>query len=481
MPKPLNRTTADVNAAPASDKVLQFGEGNFLRAFVDWQIDILNEKTSFEGNINIIQPIPHGMVDVLEKQDGLYHVLLEGMKDGSPHTEKRLITSVKGGINPYENYEEYLALGENLDLEFIVSNTTEAGISFDENDTSYEEIPSSFPAKLTALLHHRFNHFDGDPDTAPVIIPCELIDRNGDKLKEFILQYAELWSTGEDFYNWVDTHCTFCNTLVDRIVPGYPKERADDLKEEIGFDDNLIVAGEYFHLWVIEGPDSLEERLPFREAGLNVRFVDDLTPYRTRKVRILNGLHTSMVPVGYLHGNRTVKDAVDDEIVGPFLQEELYQEIIPTLDFPEDELREFADDILERFYNPYIKHELSAIALNSISKYKVRVLPSLLKYHEIKGELPHRLTFALAALLCFYKGEWNGEPIPLNDSEAIIASIKEAWSAESVEETVQKILSTTSFWDQNLDDIPGLTAKTANYVSGILENGVASTIQEIDG
>lgn len=479
MTKPLNRTTSDANSAPAPVKVIQFGEGNFLRAFVDWSIDILNEKTVFEGSINIIQPIPHGMVDVLEKQEGLYHVLLEGMKDGEPHTEKRLITSVKGGLNPYQNYDEYLALGENPDLEYIVSNTTEAGIAFDENDTSYDELPSSFPAKLTALLHHRFEHFAGAPDAAPVIIPCELIDRNGDKLKEFILQYAELWSTGKNFYNWIDSHCTFCNTLVDRIVPGYPEDRANDLKEGIGFDDNLIVAGEYFHLWVIEGPNSLEEKLPFREAGLNVLFVDDLTPYRTRKVRILNGLHTSMVPVGYLNGNRTVKEAVDDKTVGPYLQKELFQEIIATLDLPDDELKEFANDVLDRFRNPYIKHELSAIALNSISKYKVRVLPSLLKYHKIYGELPDRLTFALAALICFYKGKWNDQPTPLNDSEEVIDSIQEAWTATNVEETVQQILSTTSFWDRNLDEISGLTAKTADFVSGIMDDGIASTIQEI--
>lgn len=481
MPKSLNRTTAKISDTPSPAKVLQFGEGNFLRAFVDWGIDILNEKTSFEGNITIIQPIPHGMVDVLENQEGLYHVLLEGMKNGEPHTEKRLITSVKGGLNPYKNYKDYLALAENPDLEFIVSNTTEAGISFDENDTSYEELPDSFPGKLTALLHHRFKHFGGDPDTAPVIIPCELIDRNGDKLKKFVLQYAELWSTSTDFYDWVDKHCTFCNTLVDRIVPGYPAERAAKLKEKIGFDDNLIVAGEYFHLWVIEGPNNLQDKLPFREAGLNVLFVDDLSPYRTRKVRILNGLHTSMVPVGYLNGNRTVKEAVEDDLVGPYLKKELFQEIIPTLDLPEDELEEFANDVLERFRNPYIKHELSAIALNSISKYKVRVLPSLLKFYEQHGELPDRLTFALAALICFYKGKWNDQPTPLNDSEDVISFIQRAWAADDTQQTVQRILGNTSFWGQDLDDIKGLTVKTTSYVLSILDNGIASTIQGIEG
>lgn len=479
MKKPLNRDTAEVNAVPTAEKILQFGEGNFLRAFVDWMIDILNEQTEFNGSVTIIQPIPKGMVDVLEQQQGLYHVLLEGIKDGEPHSEKRLITSVKGGLNPYENYRQYLKLGEIPALEFIFSNTTEAGIAFDEGDTSHKELPKSFPGKLTALLHHRFEHFEGDPGKAPVIIPCELIDRNGDKLKSYVLRYAELWDTTPNFQNWIEKHCTFCNTLVDRIVPGYPKEKAREIKQEIGFDDKLVVAGEYFHLWVIEGPDNLSKKLPFEEAGLNVRFVDDLSPYRTRKVRILNGLHTSMVPVGYLNGNRTVKEAIDDELVGPFLQKELFEEIIPTLDLSEKELNDFANDVLNRFRNPFIKHELSSIALNSISKYKVRVLPSLLTYYEIKGKLPERLVFALAALTCFYKGEWDGELTPLNDSKDIISFIQKAWKQDDHYQTVKTVLSNEAFWDQNLDAISGLTEKTANYVIQIEKQGIACSLQSL--
>lgn len=479
MKQPLNRTTAEAGAAPPV-KILQFGEGNFLRAFVDWMIDLLNERTSFNGSVTIIQPIPRGTVDLLERQDGLYHLLLEGIKEGKPHTEKRLITSVKGGINPYQEYGEFLALGENPDLEVIFSNTTEAGIAFDKKDTSAETLPKSFPGKLTALLYHRFNHFDGEPGKAPVIVPCELIDRNGDKLKQYILQYAELWEMETAFRNWIENHCIFCNTLVDRIVPGYPEAKADDISKEIGFEDNLLVKGEYFHLWVIEGPGEIQEKLPFKEAGLNVLFVDDLTPYRTRKVRILNGLHTSMVPVGYLNGNRTVKEAVDDEITGPFLEQELFKEIIPTLDSSAEELTEFANDILERFRNPYIKHELSAIALNSISKYKVRVLPSLLKYYEINSRLPDRLVFALAALICFYRGEWNGEPTPLNDSEEIISFIRQAWETGNVQQTVQKILANKTFWGQNLGAIPGLAEKTAAYVNSIRQHGIATAIGTID-
>lgn len=478
MAQPLNRTTANKAAGPPVT-ILQFGEGNFLRGFVDWMIDILNDQTSFQGAVNIVQPIPKGMIDVLNRQEGLYHVLLEGIKNGKPHTEMRLITSIAGGINPYDDYGQYLKLGENPELQFIFSNTTEAGIAFDESDTSADTLPDSFPGKLTALLHHRFTHFDGAPDKAPIIIPCELIDRNGDKLQNFVLQYARLWDTSEAFQQWIQDHCAFCNTLVDRIVPGYPKERAPKLQEELGFKDNLIVAGEYFHLWVIEGPDNLGKKLPFKKAGLNVLLVDDLTPYRTRKVRILNGLHTSMVPVGYLNGNRTVKEAVEDEVVGQYLQKELFREIIPTLDLPDEELKSFAQDVLDRFRNPYIKHKLSDIALNSISKYKVRVLPSLLAYHEKNNQLPERLTFALAALICFYKGEFQGTKTPLNDSKEIIAFLKNAWTADTIEETVRQILSHTAFWDQNLDAIPGLTDKTSRYVSHIQEDGMASAIHKI--
>ncbi|MDR9415805.1 MAG: tagaturonate reductase, partial [Gracilimonas sp.] len=258
-------------------KILQFGEGNFLRAFVDWMVDKLNDNTDFNGSVTIIQPISKGLVELLNKQDGLYHVQLQGVKNGKPYSNIELVQSVEGGLNPYKHYQEFLRLGENPDVEFIVSNTTEAGIAFDENDTDYKTIPNSFPAKLTALLHHRFKHFESDPEKAPVIIPCELIDKNGDNLKNYVLQYADLWNTDAAFKTWIQNHIPFCNTLVDRIVPGFPKENLEEIHAEIGYDDQLVVNGEYFHLWVIEGPESIQQKLPFDKAGLNVKFVDDLS------------------------------------------------------------------------------------------------------------------------------------------------------------------------------------------------------------
>jgi len=472
----LNKKTANVTGKRPI-KILQFGEGNFLRAFVDWMIDILNEQTDFNGNVQIIQPIPKGRIDDLNRQDGLYHVLLQGLEDGEPVSITRLITSVGGGINPYNDYQNFLSLAENPDLEFMVSNTTEAGIAYDPTDTSADTLPNSFPGKMTTLLHHRFQHFNGDPGKGLTIIPCELIDRNGDHLKNYILRYAEEWGLEHSFIQWINENLTFCNTLVDRIVPGYPTEQADEIKTELGYDDNLLVKGEYFHLWIIEGPESIQEQLPFHQAGLNVKFVDDLSAYRTRKVRILNGLHTSMVPVGYLYGLRTVREAVEDKVVGNFLNKALHNEIIPTLDLSAKELSEFANAVLERFRNPYIRHELSAIALNSVSKYKVRVLPSVLQYIEQEDDLPHRLLIALAALIRFYKGTLEGESIPVNDSEVVVDFMKEAWKSSDYEAITQKVLSNTDFWDRDLTAVKNVSKVVANYLESIDSRGMRSVLQ----
>lgn len=478
MTKPLNEQTVS-RAKNRTNKIIQFGEGNFLRAFFDWMVEHINNETDFNGSVTVIQPIAEGLVDLLEKQDGLYHVQLQGIKEGEPYSSIELITSVEGGINPYDNYQAFLELAENPDLEFIVSNTTEAGIEFDERDTGYETLPNSFPGKLTALLYHRFRHFDGDSAKAPVVLPCELIDKNGAKLKEYVLQYARLWDVEEAFRDWVDTQMTFCNTLVDRIVPGFPAEKIDEIQQEIGYKDQLVVTGEYFHLWIIEGPEWIREKLPFHKAGLNVRFVDSLTEYRTRKVRILNGLHTSMVPVGYLAGARTVKEAMDHEQVGPFLKEELFEEIIPSLNMPLEELEGFARDILERFENPYIKHQLSAIALNSTSKFRVRVLPSLLEYHAKNGELPLRLVFALASLIRFYKGTWQGDETPVNDSEEVVSFFSDAWEKDDYHTVAATVLSNEDFWHQDLAQIPGLSDQVAVFLEHIENQGVGTSLNEL--
>ncbi|EKQ57063.1 MULTISPECIES: tagaturonate reductase [unclassified Clostridium] len=466
------------------EKVLQFGEGNFLRAFVDWQIDKMNEEADFNGSVVVVQPQAGGLVHKLNEQDSLFTLYLQGVQNGKAIKTHKIINSISRGVNPYTDYNEYLKIAENPELRFIVSNTTEAGIAFDENDKLNEGCQKSFPGKLTAFLFNRFKIFNGDNNRGFIIIPCELIDRNGEKLKEIILKYAETWNLGQAFVDWVHTANTFCCSLVDRIVPGYPRDTIDEVRAELGYDDDLVDVGEIFHLWVIEGPQSLKDELPIEKAGLNVKVVDDMTPYRTRKVRILNGPHTAMVPVAYLYGLETVREAVDHEVIGKYVHDLIYDEIIETLDLPHEELVEFADAIIERFQNPYVKHYLMSISLNSLSKYKTRDLPSLTEYLNRKGELPKKLVFSLAALIEFYKGKRGEEDIQLADDADILELFKELWSnydqtKEGLEKIVTSVLAYEKNWGSNLNEIPNLTVEVTRYLDVIETIGMKEAVKTV--
>ena len=466
--KLLNRQNANITS-DRPIKVLQFGTGNFLRGFVDWVIDILNEKTDFHGDVQIVQP--HGRLPAaeLQAQEGLFHVITRGLQNAEVVETERLITSVRPAINPYLEYDQFLALADNPELRFMVSNTTEAGIFFDPQDSRGENVPVSFPGKLTALLHRRFVFFDGDPSKGLIHLPCELIEQNGQKLKQTILQYSELWSLGDEFEDWIIRHHSFCNTLVDRIVPGFPQENTEAIQQKIGFKDDLMVTAEPFHLWVIEGPESLEKELPVSRTGLDIHFVKDLSPYRTRKVRILNGAHTAMVPLAYLKGLRTVREAVEDSFISEFLSKAIYNEIIPTLDLSKEELEKFAQDVIERFKNPFIKHQLKDIALNSISKFQVRVLPSLIEYYRQNKELPENLVMSFAALMVFYRGRYNGEELPVRDTEEVLAFFQQAWQNDDIETFIATVLSNTSLWNNDLSEIKGLSGELKENLLTLLE------------
>ena len=409
-------------------KVLQFGEGGFLRGFVDWMLQKLNDQNLWNGSVVVVQPIENGLCELLNEQNGIYTHVIRGAEG----VETSVIDVIDSTVEPYKDFNAYLNLAENPELRFIVSNTTEAGITFDANDKITDAPPKSFPAKLTLLLKKRFEAgLKGF-----VFLPCELIDKNGDNLKKTVLQYADLWNLGEDFKNWVNTENTFCNTLVDRINTGYPKDEKLDLE----YDDKLINTSEFFHLWVIETDYDLEAEFPFSKAGLNVIVTKDaLERYRTRKVRILNGAHTSMVCYALLEGIETVKDCMDDENMHTFLKSCLFDSIIPTLDLPKEELLDYADNVLTRFANPYIKHYLSSIVLNSVSKFKVRVLPSVLEYKNRFNKYPENLVFGFSKLIEFYK---EGTP---NDDAAVMEFMK----AKSLED----ILANTEFWGTDLSDI----------------------------
>ncbi len=453
-------------------KVVQFGEGNFLRAFVDFVIDKLNKEANFNAGVAVVQPLAKGLIDMLDEQDGLYNLFMKGVKQGKEIQEQRTISCIQKGINPYFDYNEYLQLAEEESLEFIISNTTEAGIAYDKTDTLEGAPHNSFPAKLTALLYRRFKHFTGDSAKGLTIIPCELINYNADTLKKIILQYAELWELEADFVSWINNSNSFHNTLVDRIVPGYPKDDIKSYQSKLELEDKLIVSAEVFLLWVIEGGEALKAKIPFGKIDENILVVEDMQPYRTRKVRILNGAHTTMVPFSLLFGNETVKETVDHKFTGTFVKEAIFDEIIPTLSLPEEELKTFAEEVLDRFRNPFIKHQLASIALNSVSKFKVRVLPSLLAFQKENNRLPLHLTFAFACLIRFYRGEWNNHTLPVNDDDAVVAELKRIWESHSYQEISAQALKNEKFWDQDLTQIPELKEQVAVALELIETKGI---------
>lgn len=453
-------------------KIIQFGEGNFLRAFVEYAFQKLNKEVGLNAGIAVVQPIERGMVDMLNGQDGLYTLFLRGIKKGKEIQEIELMSNIVKGINPYEDFQAYLDLAKEEELKFIISNTTEAGIAYVETDTLDMQPPTSFPAKLTVLLYERFKHFAGDKSKGLTIIPCELINYNSDTLKNIILKYCEDWKLSNGFKTWLLSDCSFHNTLVDRIVPGYPKDEIEAYNKQLNYSDNLIVTAEPFFLWVIEGDEALKEILPFHKTDLDVKIVEDMQPYRTRKVRILNGAHTSMVPFSIMYGNSTVKETVDNPFTGAFVNSTIFNEINETLDMDRTELDEFSEEVLDRFRNPFIKHQLSDIALNSISKFKVRVLPSLLGYISKNNKIPVHLTFAFACLIRFYKGTWHGKELPVKDNAEIVQALHEAWKLEHSYQVVKAILKNEEFWDTDLTKINGLADAITLALDEIESNGI---------
>ena len=418
-----------------AERIIQFGEGGFLRGFTDWMLKKVNDETEFEGKVVVVQPIENGMCDMLTKQNCVYTHICRGL-EGVEIQKNDVISRC---VNPYDKFDDYIKLAENPDFRFIISNTTEAGIAFSAEDKITDTPAKTFPAKLTQLLKKRFDlKLNGF-----VFLPCELIDKNGENLKKCILQYADLWNLGEDFKCWIEKENIFCNTLVDRINTGYPK----DEKIELDYEDNMINTSEYFHLWVIEGYNGLFNEIPFNKCELNVILTDKLSMYRTRKVRILNGAHTSLVPYALLEGFDTVKSCVDDEKMNAYIKKCVYEEIIPTLDLPEEELKQYADDVLTRFANPYIKHYLSSIALNSVSKFKVRVLPSIKEYIKRFDNMPDTLIFSFAKLIEFYRTEMT------NDDAQIVEFMKTA--------SISDILKNETLWGE---DLSYLESEITKYV-----------------
>ncbi len=472
----LNRKSAP-QAKQYTEKIIQFGEGNFLRAFIDWIIWNTNQKTDFDASVVVVQPIDRGMVDMLNAQDCLYHLNLQGLDAGEPVDSVQMIDVISRGINPYADFASYLALAEQPEMRFVISNTTEAGIAFDPS-CKFEDAPaSSYPGKLVQLLYHRYEHFKGDKTKGFIILPCELIFENGKHLKECIYQYIDLWNLGEDFKTWFTEACGVYSTLVDRIVPGYPRDNAEALCERVGYVDKLLVKAEIFHLWVIEAPESVAAEFPADKAGLHVLFVPSEAPYHERKVTLLNGPHTVLSPVGYLSGLNTVKECCEDELIGQYVRKVMFEELMSTLNLPMEELQKFASDVMDRFRNPFVKHFVTSIMLNSFPKFKTRDLPGLKTYLERKCELPKGLVLGLAGIITYYKGGKRGDDeIVPNDDQKILDTLKELWASGDTAFVAKSVLGLEFIWGEDLNLIPGLTELLTTYLSVIQTEGMRAAV-----
>ena len=470
-----------------TEKVMQFGEGNFLRAFVDDFFDIANEKTGYNGKVVLVQPIAQGLTELINKQEGLYTLYLRGSENGVRVDDKRVISAVSRCINPYGEWDKVLELARSSDLEIIVSNTTEAGIVHDTESTFDQTPPVSFPAKLTRVLYERWKA--GKPGI--VMLSCELIDNNGKELLKCVNQYIDDWKLDDGFRRWVNEENTFCSTLVDRIVPGRIRdpEEVKALAEKNGYEDPLTDVGEVFGIWVIEGPAGLEDRLPFKKASVPVIVVPDVTPYKKRKVRILNGAHTGFVLGAYLAGFDIVRDCMHNDTVREYMNKMLYEEVIPTLPLDKKDLEDFARAVQDRFNNPFVNHELMSISLNSTSKWRARNMPTFLDYVAEKKKLPKCLTTSFAAYTAFYSNDIKeltdkglvcrrskGNEYTVSDDRWVLEFY---WNHrnDSPEELVHAVMTNTEMWGQDLTEVPGFEEAAVRILKKIREEGALAAYQ----
>ncbi|OIJ14690.1 altronate oxidoreductase [Anaerobacillus alkalilacustris] len=475
------------------EKVIQFGEGNFLRGFIDWMINELNKQGLFNGRVVVVQPRSQDKIPIINEQDGLYTVVLKGIVKGERVEKSEIVSSISRGINIVENWDEILKVATSRDIRYVFSNTTEAGLTYLQEEYDPDSTPKSFPGKLTSLLYHRFIFMKGCPESGLVIIPCELVEENGNVLKQLVIKLANEWKLPKDFMSWVEFHNHFCNTLVDRIVTGYPKDDIEGIESMLGYKDRLLTVGEPYHLFAIDADESIAQEIPFEKAGLNVKW-GDITPYREIKVRLLNGPHTMIAAVCYLSGVNTVQEAMEDKILGEFIKYGMYREIYPTINISEVEKKDFTDSVIERFLNPYNKHYLTDIALSSVSKFKSRLLPCLEEYVAQNNTLPGVITFSLAALLAYNRpiriegnslvGMRGQEEYYIRDNQEVLNLVNKVWSKydgsrSGIDQLVSEIIADSAIWGRNLTEIKQLPEAVAYYLNDIVENGMKMSVEKL--
>ena len=491
--KVLNKLTVPKAVAP--EKIIQFGEGNFLRAFVDWIVKNMNDTTDFNASVVVLQGTRNAFpMTLLQGQDCMYHVNLQGRLNGEVVNSLTRIDCLSRGLNPYEQFDAYMGLADQPEIRFVISNTTEAGITFSAESKFTDAPCENYPARLTQLLYRRFKTFNGAADKGLIIMPCELIFENGHHLKDCINKTIDLWKEDlgadyETFKNWFNTYNYVCATLVDRIVPGFPRKEINQIQEKLGYKDNVVVQGEAFHLWVIERPDnmSIEElraEFPAEKAGLNVIITDSEAPYHERKVTLLNGPHTVLSPVSYLSGVDIVRDACNHPVLGEYIRKVQFDELMQTLNLPMDELKKYGESVLERFDNPYVDHQVTSIMLNSFPKFQTRDLPGLKTYLERKGELPKGIVLGLAAIITYYKGgkRADGADIVPNDDQQIMQLLTDLWATGDTRKVAEGVLAADELiWKDhgNLNNIPGLTDLVVEYLDSIRDKGMLETVKTI--
>lgn len=474
---------------PREIKVVQFGEGNFLRGFVDYMIDVANEKGIFNGDIAIVKPISFGGLERFHAQDNIYTISLRGRMNGETYVENRVITSVQKALDTYNDYDEYMALAHLDSLRFVVSNTTEAGIVYDPEDKLGLTPPNTYPGKLTKFLFERFTAFHGAADKGLIMLPVELIEDNGIHLKECVLKYVDLWNLGAEFKAWACDSNTFCSTLVDRIITGYPREEAEKIWEDLGYQDDLLDTGEPFALWVIESEKDISEEFPLDKAGMHVVFTKNQKPYRERKVRILNGAHTSTVLAGYLMGKDIVRECMHDTVIRKLMDKIVFDEIVPTVKLPREEAVDFANAVYERFDNPFVNHALLSISLNSVSKWKSRILPTFKDDYAKTQTPPKYLTFSFAALMAFYTsdklengvliGDRNGERYEIKDDKKVLEFFAANSKSKSTRDFVTAFASNTDFWCEDLTKYNKFVDMVCENLDSVKKNGMTATVEAL--
>ena len=467
------------------ERIVQFGTGAFLRAFVEYFVDEANRQGKFNGSIVAVSSTGSSRDAVLNEQHGLFTLATEGVAAGAARQRYRVVGSLSRALSARDEWDAILDVARDPHIDIIVSNTTEVGIVFDERDRADAHPPVSFPGKLTRFLVERAIAFDYDPARGVVVIPCELIDANGDTLRELVHAFAGKWSLDPAFARWLDDAVVFCNTLVDRIVPGAPiPAEAERLSTLFGYRDGLMTTCEPYALFAIQGDDALRRRIGFAGADARIIITPDIQPYRERKVRVLNGAHTISVPAALLAGLDTVRDAVTDERIGRFMRRAMLDEIVPTIDAPDAEA--FAREALERFANPYIRHALIDITLYGTTKMRVRVVPSIVAYAERTGRAPAALAFGFAAYLAFMRGEVQTERraagLAVPDDPAG-ERVRDAWhdidlhSSAAIASLARAICADRELWGTDLTAVTGFADAVAEHLVRIRRRGVVAALE----